>query len=78
MRLTLEATEQFFMAGEVMVRAWRGENEQGEPVLAMIAAVMVGGNPDHTAPGLVSIPPPTEDDARRWAAEVLSRRYSSP
>jgi hypothetical protein len=75
MKLTLEPTEQFFMAGGVMMRLWQGANEQGEPVVAFIAMVAVTEGQDHVPDGLVSIPAPTGEDARRWAAEVLSRRY---
>jgi hypothetical protein len=76
MRLTnLEPTEEFFMAGEVMVRGWTGFDDQGQHVVAFIAAVAVNEGEGALPTGLVSIPAPTEEDARRWAAEVMSRRY---
>lgn len=75
MKITVEPTEAFFMAGDVMVRAWQGVDEVGNPVIALITAVRL----DEASgdPGLVSIPAPDGEDARRWAAEVLSRRYDT-
>jgi hypothetical protein len=72
MRLTLEPTEEFFMAGEVMVRAWKGTDDKGKPVVAFIAAVSMTS--DVGAVGLVSIPPPDKVAALAWANEVLQRR----
>lgn len=70
MRLTIEPTEAFFMAGDVMVRAWQGTLDDGRPVTALVSALVFDGD---TAPpaGLVSIPPPRREDALQWALAVL-------
>jgi hypothetical protein len=77
MQLRLEPTEQFFMAGDVMVRLWIGtairENGHVEPVAALVTAVAFTGQSHALAEGLVSIPPPTDADAQRWARTVLER-----
>jgi hypothetical protein len=78
MKITVEPTEEFFMAGDVMVRMWQGVAEEAggkTPCIALITAVGFPGQAEAAAEGLVSIPPPTEADARRWAAEVMSKRY---
>jgi hypothetical protein len=75
MKLTIEPTHEFFMAGDVMVRMWQGTSDTGEAVVALVTAVAFPGQAEAMAEGLVSIPPPTPEDARRWAAEVLARRY---
>jgi hypothetical protein len=76
MKLTLEPTREFFMAGEVMVRMWQGTDGDGAPVIALIAAVALtdGSARPSAFAGLVSIPPPDDESARAWAAEVLSKR----
>jgi hypothetical protein len=74
MKITVEPTPQFFMAGEVMVRAWKGHDAEGNQVVALISAVRVSADTS-AYDGLVSIPPPDGETARAWAAEVLSRRY---
>lgn len=71
MKLTIEPTEQFFMAGDVTVRAWRGSDADGREVIALVAAVSFSGALE--VPGLVSIPPPDFNAARGWAADILSR-----
>jgi hypothetical protein len=81
MKLTLEPTEHFFMAGEVMVRMWQGSIigpdglEQG--AVALVAAVMTGAGSGvatfEAESGLISIPPPDHSDAARWAKAVLGR-----
>jgi hypothetical protein len=78
MKITVEPTEEFFMAGDVMVRMWQGvaEHADGQTAcVALITAISLTGQAEAIAEGLVSIPAPTEADARRWAAEVLSKRY---
>lgn len=71
MKLTIEPSERFFMAGDVMVRAWTGHNEQGEDVVVLVSLVMFPGQFEFNPEGLVSIPPPTAEDAKRWAKHVL-------
>jgi hypothetical protein len=77
MKITVEPTEEFFMAGDVMVRMWKGVAKHGdgrtEPCFALVS--LVGFSGQVAVEGLVSVPAPTGDDARRWAAEVLSKRY---
>jgi hypothetical protein len=41
----------------------------------MISMVGFPRQGEAIAEGLVSIPSPNGEDARRWAAEVLSKRY---
>ena len=72
MKITIEPTEQFFMAGDVMVRAWRGVSDSGERVIALVSAVQIENGPEDI-PGLISIPPPEPEDARAWAEEVMRR-----
>lgn len=74
MKVTIEPTEEFFMAGDVMVRMWHGTTADGEPVVAFVAGVMLMSDASAVAEslGLVSIPPPDEDAARRWAEKVAS------
>lgn len=74
MQMMLVPTEEFFKAGGVMLRAWRGADQNGAPVIAFVACVLVDDGQSHPD-GLISIPPPTAEAARMWAAEVLSRRY---
>jgi len=75
MQLTIEPTEHFFMAGDVMVRMWQGSDHTGAPVVALVTAIAYTGQAQAVveAEGLVSIPPPTPEDARRWAEKVLSQ-----
>lgn len=73
MKLTLEPTEQFFVAGDVMVRMWQGKTDTGADVVALVTAVVFAGQAEVAAEGLVPIPPPTPDDALRWADEVRRR-----
>lgn len=73
MQVTIQPTPNFFMAGEVMVRMWQGQAEDGTEVVALVAAVAVAGDVPAVAQALVSIPPPAPDDAERWAAEVFRR-----
>jgi hypothetical protein len=74
MKLTIEPTTEFFMAGEVMVRMWQGHSEHGAPVVVLVAAVAVAGQAEALAEGLVSIPPPTPEEAQAWAEAVMARR----
>jgi hypothetical protein len=71
MKLTLTPTEQFFMADEVMVRMWQGTDGNGQPVVALITAIAFTGQSAVLADDLVSIPPPTSEDAQRWAHHIL-------
>jgi hypothetical protein len=71
MRLTIEPTCQFFMAGDVMVRLWKGHTETGATVLALVTAVATAAEQDDFTGQLTPIPPPTEADARRWAESIL-------
>lgn len=73
MKLIIEPTEHFFMAGDVMVRMWQGQTDDGEPVIALITAVAFTGQAGAVAEGLVSIPPPTPEDARRWAEKIMTQ-----
>jgi hypothetical protein len=73
-KILIEPTGHFFMAGDVMVRLWQGETAEGEPVIALLTAVVFTGEVRSVTEGLglVSIPPPTEDEARLWAAKILA------
>jgi hypothetical protein len=73
MKLTIEPTTEFFMAGDVMVRAWKGMTEDGAEVIALVTAVCFAGQAAAMAEGLVSIPAPDDDAARRWAEHILDR-----
>jgi hypothetical protein len=75
-KLTIEPTQEFFMAGDVMVRMWAGHTDDGSPVIALVTAVMFEVDAKATAEGLglVSIPPPDENAAVRWAETVMQRR----
>jgi hypothetical protein len=80
MKLTIEPTKEFFLAGDVMVRLWRGTDADGQTVMALLSAVIIC-EPNAPPPaGLVSIPPPTPEGAARWAQAVLSgdRRLALP
>jgi hypothetical protein len=64
------------MAGDVMVRMWQGRDESGGEVIALVTAVAFAGQAQDLVETevLVSIPPPTPEDARRWAEKVLTQR----
>lgn len=66
-------TEEFFMCGDVMVRMWQGNTEAGQPVVVLVAGVSGGDQGFELAQTLVSIPPPDEKAAKRWAEEVFRR-----
>lgn len=72
-KLSIEPTQHFFMAGEVMVRMWQGSTEDGTPVVALVAGVCVAGEDIKVANSLTSIPPPTPEDQARWAKHMLAR-----
>lgn len=76
MKLTIEPTEHFFMADEVMVRMWQGaavhDDGSQEPVVAMVTCVAFTGQAAAAVEGLVSIPAPDPEEARRWAEKVLN------
>ncbi len=72
MKLTIEPTKAFFMAGDVMVRMWQGTDSESQPVVALVSAVVFPGQAEAATEGLVSIPPPAPDDAARWARTVLA------
>lgn len=74
MRITIEPTPQFFMAGDVMVRLWQGVAEDGTLVVALVS--MVGSAGDVTSGlfgSLVSIPPPDTAEMRQWAHHILGQ-----
>ena len=77
-RLTIDPTERFFMAGDVMVRMWQGTDQHGAPVVLLVTAVAFTGDAEAFAEGLVSIPPPTPQDAEHWARTVLARHGMLP
>lgn len=74
MKLTIEPTAHFFLVDEVMVRMWQGHADGGSEVVVLVTAVAFAGQAEAIAEGLVSIPPPTPEDARRWAEHVLLGR----
>lgn len=69
MQITIRPTEHFFMAGDAMVRLWRGTTNTGAPIVALVAGVASGED----LPGLQSIPPPDQAAAETWAAEIFKR-----
>lgn len=71
MRLTIEPTEHFFMAGEVMVRMWQGHDEHGAECVALVTCVGFTGQAQAIAEGLVAIPPPDAEAQRQWAQQIL-------
>ena len=71
MKLTITPTEHFFMADDVMVRMWQGTDDANNPVIALVTAVAFSGQAEAAAEGLVSIPPPDAEAARRWAAKIM-------
>lgn len=71
MKLTIEPTPHFFMAGDVMVRMWQGAAEDGTQCVVLVTAVAFTGQSEAAADGLVSIPPPTPEDAERWARHIM-------
>jgi hypothetical protein len=73
MKLTIEPTKHFFMAGDVMVRMWTGRDEAGGEVVVLVSAVAFAGQAAAVASGLVEIPPPDEATAQAWAQRVLAR-----
>lgn len=73
MKLTIEPTGRFFMAGEVMVRLWKGHSGGGQPVIALVSAVAFGEAATADELNLISIPSPHEADAAIWAHTVLAR-----
>jgi hypothetical protein len=78
MRLSIEPTAEFFMSGDVMCRLWRGTvHHDGleEPCVALVSAVAFAAEGPDVWASLVSVPPPDGEQARGWAAEVLSKRY---
>jgi hypothetical protein len=78
MKLTLEQTEQFFMAGDVMCRAWTGTDAGGNACVALISLVQFIGDGQLDPAGLVSIPAPTRESAEQWAHTVLSGNVDFP
>jgi hypothetical protein len=61
------------MAGDVMVRMWQGTDDQGNPCIALITAVAFPGQAEAAAEGLVSIPPPDAEAAKRWAETIMRK-----
>jgi hypothetical protein len=72
MVLTITPTPHFFMADDVMVRMWQGAAEDGSEVVVLVTAVTFAGHAGALAEGLVSIPPPDSEAAKRWAEKILS------
>jgi hypothetical protein len=72
LKLTIEPTEHFFAAGDVMVRMWQGTAEDGTEAVVMVTAVAFSAQAEAIAEGLVSIPPPDAEAARRWAQAILA------
>lgn len=65
MKLTLEPTEEFFSATNILIRAWRGTDEAGAEVVAFVAGVAI----DQETPqpeGLTPVPSPSPD----WPADL--------
>ncbi len=60
------------MAGDVMVRLWEGEDTDGQSVVALVAMVEFTGQGQAAPVGLVSIPPPTMEDACEWAMAIIN------
>jgi hypothetical protein len=58
-QITVTPTKEFFNATDILVRAWEGTTEAGEPVVAFIAAVTA---PDGSMPSLAPVPSPED----RW------------
>jgi hypothetical protein len=71
MQITISPTEDFFMFDDVMVRMWRGATDGGAPIFALVAGVVAAGEPVEGL-RLVSIPPPDQEAAGRWAHKILS------
>jgi hypothetical protein len=69
MKITIEPTETYFMAGDVMVRAWEGVTDTGEHVTALVAGVAAAVD---QVPGLVSIPAPDHLDQLAWAKHITA------
>ena len=80
MKMTIEPTPDFFMAGDVMVRMWTGTDQEGRPVVAMVAGFGLsdGSAREPILPGMVSIPPPGPEDAVRWAREIMLKAGLPP
>ena len=73
MKLTIEPTEHFFMADDVMVRMWQGKAEDGADVVVLVTAVAFSGQAEAAAEGLISIPPPDAESARQWAEHIMQQ-----
>jgi len=56
MKITVEPTGEFFAAENVTVRAWRGTDEAGAEVIALVAAIFTKST--RAMPGMTPIPPP--------------------
>jgi hypothetical protein len=77
-KLTIEPTEHFFVAGDVMVRMWQGTAEDGTQAVVMVTAVCTPGQAEAIAEGLVSIPPPDAEAAKQWAQKILDGAPREP
>jgi hypothetical protein len=73
MKITIEPTEHFFMAGDVMVRMWQGVDDAGQELIALVSCVAFAGQAAAVAEGLVPIPPPDDEAARMWATSILEK-----
>lgn len=78
LHLTLTPTEQFFEAGDIMVRMWQGKARHDDgsetEAIAMITAVAFPGQAEAVSEGLCAIPPPDRADAERWGAHDPARQ----
>jgi hypothetical protein len=59
MSITISPTREFFEAGGVLVRAWKGADQRGVEIVAMVAGVAVPSL--EPMPGLTPVPPPEPD-----------------
>lgn len=59
--ITVTRTEEFFLAGPIPVRAWRGTTGADRPVIALIAGLQMDKSEVADDPGLISIPPPVPE-----------------
>lgn len=59
MKVTIEPTESYFTAKDLMIRAWRGTDETGGEVVAFVAAIATTSDAANLE--MVPIPPPLEE-----------------
>lgn len=71
MKLTIEPTEHFFEQDGAVLRVWTGADEHGAPVSALVSGVRAEHDDACWGSELISIPPPSTEDACRWAQKIL-------